>query len=82
MVIAAEASRRQLELHRNVASNPPQDALEKMSWHDFENLAVETFRQQGYRVVERSGSNPDGGVDIELHMGKGKCLVPLCTGTD
>lgn len=68
-------SRRQLELHRNVASNPSQDALEKMSWRDFENLAVETFRQQGYRVVERGGNGPDGGVDIELHMGKDKYLV-------
>lgn len=68
-------SRRQQELHRNVASNPTQDALEKMSWRDFEHLAVETFRQQGYRVVERGGNGPDGGVDIELHMGKDKYLV-------
>lgn len=68
-------SRRQLELHRTVASNPTQNTLEKMSWRDFENLAVETFRQQGYRVVERGGSGPDGGVDIELHMGKDKYLV-------
>lgn len=52
-------SRRQLELHRTVASNPTQDALEKMGWRDFEHLAVETFRQQGYRVVERGG-NPRG----------------------
>lgn len=68
-------SRRQLELHRTVASNPTQDALEKMSWRDFENLAIETFRQQGYRVVKRGGSGPDGGIDIELHMGKDKYLV-------
>lgn len=68
-------SRRQLELHRTVASNPTQGSLEKMSWRDFENLAVETFRQQGYRVVERGGNGPDGGVDIELHMGKDKYLV-------
>lgn len=68
-------SRRQQELHSDVASNPTQDALEKMNWRDFENLAVETFRQQGYRVVERGGNGPDGGVDIELHMGKDKYLV-------
>lgn len=68
-------SRRQLELHRTVASNPTQDALENMSWRDFENLAVETFRQQGYRIVERGGNGPDGGVDIELHLGKDKYLV-------
>lgn len=68
-------SRRQQELHHAVANNPTQDTLEEMSWRDFENLAVETFRQQGYRVVERGGSGPDGGVDIELHMGKDKYLV-------
>jgi restriction system protein len=67
--------RRQQELHRNVAGNPTQDALEKMSWRDFENLAVETFRQRGYRVVERGGDGPDGGVDIELYMGQDKYLV-------
>lgn len=66
---------RQQELHRNVAGNPTQDALEKMSWRDFENLAVETFRRQGYRVVERGGNGPDGGVDIELYMGQDKYLV-------
>lgn len=68
-------SRRQRELHHTVASNPTQDSLEKMSWRNFEHLAVETFRQQGYRVVERGGNGPDGGVDVELHMGSDKYLV-------
>lgn len=74
-VISFIRGRRQHELHRTVASNPTRDSLEKISWRDFENLAVETFRQQGYRVVERGGNGPDGGVDIELHMGKDKYLV-------
>lgn len=74
-VVSFIRGRRQLELHRSVASDPTRDSLEKMTWRDFENLAVETFRQQGYRVVERGGSGPDGGVDIELHMGKDKYLV-------
>lgn len=74
-VISFIRGRRQQELHRGVARNPSQDALERMSWRDFENLAVETFRQQGYRVVERGGRGPDGGVDIELHMGQDKYLV-------
>ena len=67
--------RRQHELHRSLASNPTQDALNNMSWRDFEHLAVETFRQQGYRIVERGGNAPDGGVDIELKMGSDKYLV-------
>lgn len=67
--------RRQRELHGEVASNPSRDALEKMSWREFEGLAAETFRRKGYRVVERGGDGPDGGVDLELYMGSDKYLV-------
>ena len=67
--------RRQSELHAQVASNPAADALEKMSWREFEGLVAETFRRQGYRVVERGGAGPDGGVDLELYMGSDKYLV-------
>ena len=67
--------RRQGELHRQVASDPSANALEKMNWREFEGLVAESFRQQGYRVVERGGDGPDGGVDLELHMGSDKYLV-------
>lgn len=67
--------RRQGELHQRVANDPAHDALEKMSWREFEGLAAETFRRQGYRVIERGGDGPDGGVDLELSMGKDKYLV-------
>ena len=67
--------RRQGELHRQVASDPAANALEKMTWREFEGLAAESFSKQGYRVVERGGDGPDGGVDLELHMGSDKYLV-------
>lgn len=67
--------RRQSELHGQVASDSSANALEKMSWREFEGLTAESFRRQGYRVVERGGDGPDGGVDLELHMGKDKYLV-------
>ena len=67
--------RRQGELHGQVASDPAANALEKMTWREFEGLAAESFRKQGYRVVERGGDGPDGGVDLELHMGSDKYLV-------
>lgn len=67
--------RRQGELHRQVASDPSVNALEKMTWREFEGLVAESFRKQGYRVVERGGDGPDGGVDLELHMGSDKYLV-------
>lgn len=73
--ISFSRRRRQSELHGQVANDPTADALEKMSWQEFEGLAAETFRRQGYRVVERGGDGPDGGVDLELHMGSDKYLV-------
>ncbi|WP_306602675.1 restriction endonuclease [Azonexus sp.] len=73
--ISFSRQRRQSELHAQVATDPAADALEKMSWREFEGLVAETFRRQGYRVVERGGDGPDGGVDLELHMGSDKYLV-------
>lgn len=67
--------RRQRELHGRVASDPSANALEKMTWREFEGLVAESFRQQGYRVYERGGDGPDGGVDLEAHMGNDKYLV-------
>lgn len=67
--------RRQGELHAQVVSDSSADALEKMSWLEFEGLVAETFRQKGYRVEERGGEGPDGGVDLVAYMGKDKYLV-------
>ena len=46
-----------------------------MTWQEFEGLAAEAFRKEGYRVVERGGDGPDGGIDLELHQGSDKYLV-------
>lgn len=67
--------RRRSELHQSVAGDPSRDALERMSWREFEGLTAEVFRRKGFRVVERGGGGADGGVDIELHAGKDKYLV-------
>lgn len=62
-------------MHLNVRRDPGADVLEKMDWQEFEGLVAETFRQQGYHVVERGGNGPDGGVDLELYQGSDKYLV-------
>lgn len=67
--------KRQTALHARVASDRSSDVLEKMSWREFEGLVAETFRRKGYRVVERGGDGPDGGVDVELYQGGDKYLV-------
>ncbi|MBS3996787.1 MAG: restriction endonuclease [Hydrogenophaga sp.] len=42
------------------------DALDGMSWREFEMLVGEGFRLQGYQVLETGGGGADGGVDLVL----------------
>jgi len=67
--------RRQAQLHRSVANDPSRDTLESMSWQEFEGLTAEVFRRKGFEVTERGGNGADGGVDLELRVGKDKYLV-------
>lgn len=50
-------------------------ALNGMSWREFERLVGEAFRMQGYTVVEQGGAQADGGVDLVLRKGKDTFLV-------
>jgi restriction system protein len=62
-------------LHENVAKSPSADALNTMSWAQFESLVGEAFRQRGFSVVERGGGGPDGGIDLVLTKSGEKYLV-------
>jgi restriction system protein len=76
---AASAWRRRqrAQLLSNVTANPATDALEGISWQEFEHLVGEAFRLQGYRVAELGGISADGGVDLVLSKDGEKLLV-LC----
>ena len=50
----------------DVARSKATDALDGMSWREFEMLVGEGFRLQGYQVVETGGGGADGGVDLVL----------------
>ena len=50
----------------NVTQSKAGDALDGMSWREFEILVGEGFRLQGYQVVETGGGGADGGVDLVL----------------
>lgn len=63
--------RKLLESNTNLAS------IRSLSWHHFEHLVGEAFRQQGYRVSEQGGAGADGGVDLMLHR-QGKKTVVQC----
>jgi restriction system protein len=50
----------------DVAQSKASDALDGMSWREFEMLVGEGFRLQGYQVLETGGGGADGGVDLVL----------------
>ncbi len=62
-------------LVNNVTQSKGADALNSMSWREFEMLVGEAFRLQGYKVTELGGAGPDGGVDIVLRKDSETFLV-------
>ncbi|HLF96462.1 MAG TPA: restriction endonuclease [Methylococcaceae bacterium] len=66
--------RRRAKLHDGVADQPTVNALNGMSWREFEMLVGEAFRRRGYAVSE-TGEGADGGVDLVLTRGGETYLV-------
>lgn len=58
-----------------VSQSKAADALDGMSWREFELLVGEGFRRQGYSVFETGGGGADGGVDLVLSKGGDRFLV-------
>jgi restriction system protein len=71
---AWKASQRKSLAHGVTASSSA-SSLDGMTWHEFELLVGEAFRQKGYKVLELGGAGPDGGVDLVLTKGSEKFLV-------
>jgi len=51
------------------------DGLRRMSWRQFEQLAGEAFRRQGYAVEETGLGGADGGIDLILRKHDKTTLV-------
>lgn len=49
--------------------------IASMTWQEFERLVGEGFRQRGFKVSERGGASPDGGVDLDLTKAGKRYLV-------
>ena len=64
-ILSVARRRRRANIYQNVAGQRGKDALNGISWRDFELLVGEWFRRQGYTVTETSGA-ADGGVDLIL----------------
>lgn len=53
------------------------ESVRAMGWREFEMLVGEAFRRQGYRVEERGGDGPDGGIDLVLYR-QGRTTIVQC----
>ena len=73
--MSAWRRRERQALVTNVSESKAADALDGMSWQQFEQLVGEAFRLQGYAVTEIGGGGADGGVDLVLRKGSEKFLV-------
>lgn len=71
-VMSVFRRRKRRQLLAGVSAAP--DALDGMTWREFEMLVGEAFRVQGYSVVETGGS-ADGGVDVVLRKDSEKYFV-------
>ena len=58
-----------------VAQSKSANALDGMSWREFEMLVGEAYALQGYRVTETGGGGADGGIDLVLAKSGEKFLV-------
>ena len=64
--VSAWRRKHRTELVADVARARATDALDGMSWREFEMLVGQAFRLQGYQVIETGGGGADGGVDLVL----------------
>ena len=58
-----------------VSESKSANALDGMSWREFEMLVGEAYALQGYRVTETGGGGADGGIDVVLAKGGEKFFV-------
>lgn len=73
--LSAVRRRQRQSLVSNVAAAKAPDALDGITWQQFEMLVGEAFRLQGYHVTDTGGAGPDGGVDLVLRKGTEKSFV-------
>ncbi|MFA7382516.1 MAG: restriction endonuclease [Desulfurivibrionaceae bacterium] len=74
--------RKNERLYDSIASYSPagakdtaMQAVERLTWQEFELLVGESFRRKGYVVKETGGGGADGGIDLEMSLNGQKYLV-------
>lgn len=74
--------RKNEQLYDSIATHSPAEtkssalqAVERLTWQEFEMLVGESFRRKGYTVKETGGGGADGGIDLEMSLNGQKYLV-------
>ncbi|MBT9611896.1 MAG: DUF2034 domain-containing protein [Burkholderiales bacterium] len=76
--LASALGRRKREnLLEKTGERADADALNGMSWQEFEMLVGEAYRRQGFNVREIGGGGADGGVDLVLTK-NGQTVLVQC----
>lgn len=73
--VSAFGRQKRKSLVSGVMESKAANALDGMSWREFEMLVGEAFRLQRFRVIETGGGGADGGVDLVLLKGGETFLV-------
>ena len=73
--VSAYGRHRRQKLVATVVGGHAADALDGITWQEFELLVGEAFRLQGFQVTESGGGGGDGGIDLVLRKGGEKFLV-------
>ena len=91
-IVSAIRRRKRSTLIASVSKTDAAQAVNALSWRDFETLVGEAYRRRGYQVEERGGDGPDGGIDLVLtrsgQNGREKVFVQCkqwrayCVGVD
>jgi restriction system protein len=73
--MSAWRKKQRKSLTNNVAQSRTTDALDGVTWREFEILVGEAFRRNGFQVMETGGKGADGGVDLVLRKNNEKFFV-------
>jgi restriction system protein len=75
LLAAGSASKRPARAARTPPSDSDRNAEPRMTWGQFEMLAVEAFRRRGFQITERGSSGDDGSRNLELRRGQQRFLA-------
>ncbi|MDE2594448.1 MAG: restriction endonuclease [Burkholderiales bacterium] len=73
--VSAYRSKTRQKLFDDASGVQAAQAVDGMSWREFEVLVGEGFRRKGFGVQELGGQGPDGGVDLVLAKGSERYFV-------